>query len=287
LSGTHKTKDFEAISLNRKHISKFFVTRQSISLLALGLLAAAPIAFAQPQSQTAMLALPDAPGAVLSSSSADTSDNFSTSAEPSFDAASAGRSAEQMHTASRFAMTISPGQQAPSLTATDKFLMGAKNAVTPFSITGWLLSAGYSHVTNGTPNYGTDRGAFGQRLGATALRNMSEGVFSTSVMSTVFHEDPRYYKRGRDHSIAKRALYAATRAIITRTDSGKTTPNFALLSGNLAGAALTNAYYPPLNHGVSQTMMIFGTSVGGSALGFCVSEFLSDTLEIVHLKKRE
>jgi hypothetical protein len=233
-----------------------------------------------------MLDLPDAPGAVRNGN-AETADNFSTSAESSPEDALAVQTSQPTRVASRWTMIISPGQQAPSLTGREKFLLGAKNATTPLSAVGWLISSGYSHLTNGPPNYGTDKGAYGQRLGATAIRDVSESVFSNSVMSNVFHEDPRYYKMGRDHSIAKRALYAVTRAIITRTDSGKTTPNFALLSGNLAGAALTNAYYPPLNHGAKQTMLIFGSSVGGSALGFGVSEFLDDALELVHLKKAE
>jgi hypothetical protein len=271
--------------LNKERILKSFLARRSIHFLALGLLAtAAPIASAQTASQTAMLDLPDAPSAVRSAALSEASSSSST--EFSLDAPSA-RQTHTGRTASRWDTIILPGEQAPSLTAKDKFVMGARSSVTPFSMVGWVASAGWSHLTNGYPNYGTDRGAFGQRLGAAAIRDVSEDLFSTSIMANVLHEDPRYYKMGRGHSIAKRVVYAATRAIITRTDSGKATPNLALLSGNLAGAALTNAYYPQLNHGASQTMMIFGSSVGGSAIGFGVSEFLNDGLELLHLKKSE
>jgi hypothetical protein len=273
--------------LNRERISKSFKARPFILLFAFGLSAAgAPIARAQAISETAMLALPDAPDAVLNSG-VDVPANFSTSAESSFDTAPAQQASAHRAMASRLDSVILPSEQAPTLTARDKFLMGARGTVTPFSIAGWFVSSGYSHLTNGPPNYGTDRGAFGQRLGASAIRGSSEGLFSTSVMANVFHEDPRYYKMGRSHSIGKRVVYAATRVLITKSDSGKTTPNLALISGNLAGAALTNAYYPPLNHGVSQTMMIFGSSLGGSALGFGISEFLKDALELTHLKKTE
>jgi len=189
--------------------------------------------------------------------------------------------------ASPFDSVIMADEQAPALTARDKFLMGAKSTVTPFSMAGWLISSGYSHLTNGPPNYGMDKGAFGQRLGAAAIRSSSQGLFTTSVMANVFHEDPRYYQMGRSHGIRQRIVYAATRVLITKTDSGKATVNLALLTGNLAGAALTNAYYPPRNHGVGQTMLIFGSSLGGSALGFGVSEFLNDALQLAHLKKSE
>jgi hypothetical protein len=233
--------------------------------------------------QTAALVLPDA--AVIGA--VDASADFSTSAGPSFDRAPGQRAGAQRPMASPFDGVIRSSEQAPSLTARDKFLMGAKNTATPFSIAGWFISSGYSHLTNGPPNYGTDKGAYGERLGAAALRGSSEGFFSTAVMANVFHEDPRYYQMGRGHSIGKRVVYAATRVFVTKSDSGKTTPNLALLSGNLAGAALTNAYYPPLNHGVSQTMMTFGSSLGGSALGFGANEFLNDALRLAHLKKGE
>lgn len=236
--------------------------------------------------QNAMLALPDAPDAALINA-VDAPAGFSTSKGPSFDRAPGQQTTSQRPMASPLDNVILTSEQAPALTARDKFLMGAKSTVTPFSMAGWLISSGYSHLTNGPPNYGTDKGAFGQRLGAAAIRSSSEGLFTTSVMANVFHEDPRYYQMGRSHGIGKRIVYAATRVLITKTDSGKATANLALLTGNLAGAALTNAYYPPRNHGVGQTMLIFGSSLGGSALGFGVSEFLNDALQLAHLNKSE
>lgn len=72
---------------------------------------------------------------------------------------------------------------------------------------------------------------------------------------------------------------------VTRTDSGHATPNISLIGGNLAGAALTNTYYPRLNQGFNQTAMTFGSSLGGSAIGLVFSEFYGDALRIAHLKK--
>lgn len=184
-------------------------------------------------------------------------------------------------------MYILPGESAPQLTAGDKFVMGIRDSVSPFSMIGWVASALYAQVIDGSPNYGSNGKAFAQRLGASAARASSEDIFSNSVMAPLFHEDPRYYKMGRGHSILKRGVYAATRTIITRTDEGRATANFSLLVGNLAGSALTNVYYPQRNRTFSQTTETFAGSIGGSALGFVVSEFLSDTLQLVHLKKSE
>jgi hypothetical protein len=275
-----KPKDFEVICLSTERISKSFIASHLICFLMAGLLAAsAPIAMAQTASESAMLSLPDAPDAVRSSDSVSSSASAKTSFNPA-----PGQLPAVAAPSDKF---IAPGQQAPVLSAKDKFVMGAKDSITPFSAASWLASAGWSHLINGSPNYGTNSGAFGQRLGASVIRDISEDFLSTSVMANVFHEDPRYYKMGRGHPIGRRVVYAATRAIITRTDSGRATPNYALLSGNLAGSILTNAYYPPSNHGFKETSEIFFSSVGGSALGFGISEFLSDALAIVHLKKSE
>lgn len=187
----------------------------------------------------------------------------------------------------RLAMTVAPNEIAEPMSVDTKVVAGLKNSVSLFSLTGWVASAGWAHLTNGSPNYGTDRGAFGQRLGAAAVRNISEGIFTDSLFAPVFHEDPRYYIMGRGHNVFKRAVYAATRAVITRTDSGRTTPNFALLAGNASGAALTVTYYPAKNTTFSEVAQTFGGSVGGSAIGFVVTEFIGDAMEFVHLKKRD
>jgi hypothetical protein len=173
---------------------------------------------------------------------------------------------------------IEPGQLAPTLTASNKVLLGIRDAFSPFAAYGWFASAGYEQLLNGSPNYGTDRGAFGQRLGAAAVRDASEGLLTNSVMSPLLHEDPRYYRLGPGRNVFIRLLYAGTRPILTRTDSGNTSPNFALLSGTMGGAALTNLYYPQLNRGVPQTLQTFGGSLGGAAIGDVVCEFYDDIM---------
>ncbi len=186
--------------------------------------------------------------------------------------------------ASHVDKNIDPGQIAPPLTVPDKVILGIHNALGLRAISGWIVVAGYSHVVNSTPHYGTDSGAFGQRLYASALRGASESIISDSIMSPVFHEDPRYYQLGPGHSILHRAVYAATRTVITRSDSGATTPNYALLTGNLAGASLTNIYYPSRDRSVGQTFETYAGSLGGSALGFLFNEFFLDAVHAVHLK---
>jgi hypothetical protein len=178
--------------------------------------------------------------------------------------------------ASRTQELIDPGQDAPALTSGDKVLLGIRSTFSPFSAVGWVAAAGYSHLLNNSPNYGTDRGAFGQRLGAAAIRASTENLLSESVFAPIFHEDPRYYRLGPSHPIPARLLYAITRPLINRTDKGKNSVNFALLIGNLAGSELTYAYYPKSNRSQGEILETFGGSIGGSAFGYAIDEIFGD-----------
>jgi hypothetical protein len=71
-----------------------------------------------------------------------------------------------------------------------------------------LVSAGYGQLTNSDPKYGTDEGAFGERLGAAFLRQASMRFFADSLLPTLDHEDPRYYREASG-DYAARVLHAA------------------------------------------------------------------------------
>lgn len=258
--------------------------RNLFSILAL-LIAVIPFAAAQAPlasnpvagsiSAGTCLDIPDSPGLLFSSSSS--------SAHP--DSATLDSAPEVIFKHSpHLQMMVSPGEIADPMTVHDKVAAGLKTSV--FSAPGSLVAAGWGQLTDIRPNYGTDSGAFGQRLGAAAILGTSNSLFSHSVFAPIFHEDPRYYVMGSGHPFVKRLVYAATRVLITRTDSGHSTPNFALFAGNAAGSALTVTYYPATNTTFSGVAATFGGSLGGSALGFVVEEFMDDALVNLHLKKK-
>ena len=134
--------------------------------------------------------IPDSPGFLLSDSS--------NSADP--DSASFDPTPRPVFKHSpHLRLTVYQGEIAAPMTVSDKVKGGLKNSVSLFSMAGWLASAGYEQLTNGSPNYGTDAGAFGQRLGIGAIHGISNGVFSNSLFAPIFHEDSRYYVMGRGH----------------------------------------------------------------------------------------
>jgi hypothetical protein len=182
--------------------------------------------------------------------------------------------------------TIQAGWSAQPLTAKQKIVLESRDLFGLASLEAIVLSAGYSHVTNGSPNYGTNSKAFAQRLGATAARDTSEDLFAYGILDPLLHQDPRYYVLGRNYNFFHRIVYAGTRTLITRTDSGHNTLNSSLLIGYAGGSALSYVYYPQINKNFNDTARTYGGSLGGAALGFLVSEFTSDVLQAVHLQKR-
>jgi hypothetical protein len=219
--------------------------------------------------------LPDAP----SSSLAAAGSNASASSIVGVQVASPGETPKtQKH--------IGAGQVAPHLDPADKMILGVRSAFSPFAVLGWFTAAGYEQVRDSSPDYGSDRGAFGERLGAAVIRDTTEGVMSDGVMASLLHEDPRYYRLGPSRSLPVRLLYAVSRPVMTRTDRGTASPNFALVSGTLAGAALTNAYYPPENRGAGQTFHTFGASLGGEAVADIAREFFGGVAGLFHPQRQ-
>jgi hypothetical protein len=187
----------------------------------------------------------------------------------------------------RYVKYIPADSAAPQIHGREKFILGARDLYSVGNFAAMFVSAGWEQMSNSEPNYGTDRGAFGERLGAAAIRETTEGIFTDGVFSVMLHEDPRYFVLGPQYGLIHRSLYAITRPLITRNSSnGHRTINVGLLLGYAASAALTNAYYPQSNRNFHDTMSTYGGSIGGAALGFAIDEFYDQALEAIHLKKK-
>ncbi len=180
---------------------------------------------------------------------------------------------------------IEPGQKAQPLTSADKVLFGVHQLMSPYLLLTIAAAAGYEQAANGSPNYGTNFPAYGQRVGAAAIRDASQTIFEDSIMAPILHEDPRYYVMGNRHNLIVRTTYAISKVFVTRSDDGCATPNYSLFAAYAGAAALENAYYPDDNHGLTETAKSFGGSIGGAALSNVVREFLPNILHTVRLEQ--
>ena len=84
---------------------------------------------------------------------------------------------------------VDPGEKIPRLRTQDKMMFWLHEEVTPTSLLPAFISAGYGQLTGFDPKYGNDSGAFGEKLGAAALRQARMRFFSDSLLPTLTHSD--------------------------------------------------------------------------------------------------
>jgi hypothetical protein len=163
-----------------------------------------------------------------------------------------------------------------ALTTGQKFELSFRSRIGLGAFGSALFGAGERHLNNSRPHYGTDSGAFGERLGAAELKQVTESFFSYGLYASMFHEDPHYYVLGRGHSPVDRAVYSATRPFITLTDSGGHSVNWSKIAGQASATALTNAYYPDNDRGIAESFSSFGSNMASSILTNEIHEFAGE-----------
>lgn len=174
-------------------------------------------------------------------------------------------------------LTVSPGQgPVKPLTTRQKWALFFKETTDPYNVVSAVLGASISHMNDGTPRYGVDGIAYSERFGAALADMTTQTFFSTAVFSPVFHEDPRYFRKGPQARIPSRILYALSRVVITRNDAGHNTFNFAGVLGMAAGIACSNLYYPGSSVSAEISAERLRTSLTGSLLGNLLPEFWPD-----------
>jgi hypothetical protein len=187
-----------------------------------------------------------------------------------------------------YSRVIPAGMATPQIHKWDKIELATRDLYSLSNVVDFVVSAGWSHVTNGQPNYGTDSGAFGQRVGAAAIRDSAQGFLSNGPFAVMLHQDPRYFALGNHYKFGKRVVYALTRPFVTRDSSdGHAVFNSSLILGQAAGVGLSNLFYPESNRNFHDNIARFGGSIGGSALSFGLDEFTSDLLRAVRLRRLE
>ena len=208
--------------------------------------------------------LPDAPEPTTAASAA---------AQPvSFEATPQSSSSTPRTPAPRLAKYIDTDQTTVQLSVKEKFELSGWEQLQPYAFATQLMGAGWEQLLDSSPQYGTDSGAFGERLGAAALLQDSRAFLSDGVLASVFRQDPRYYRQGQ-LPVKQRIIHAAERVFIIRGDDGSYQPNYSQLLGNAIATALTLTYYPAVSATGAKTAKGYGISLAQGALGNEIHEF--------------
>ena len=172
-----------------------------------------------------------------------------------------------------------PQRHVAPLSVKQKFALFAKETFDPFIAVSSAAGAALSQADNDHPQYGQGSGPYAERFGAAVADVTTQNFFSDAVLASVLHEDPRYFRRGKEYRFWPRLGYAISRVAVTRTDSGKASFNYSGILGMGMGIALSNAYYPNSSVSGNVVAVRLGTSLVSSALSNILPEFWPDIRE--------
>ena len=140
---------------------------------------------------------------------------------------------------------VSANTQLPPLSPRQKLWLATEDS---FDYSSFFLAgivAGISQAQNSTPEFDDGAAAYGRYFWHTFTDEAVGNYFTEALVPIATRQDPRYYTLGsRGGGFWHRTGYSLTRLLITRTDSGRNTFNSSEIVGNLAGAAVSDLYYP-------------------------------------------
>jgi hypothetical protein len=172
--------------------------------------------------------------------------------------------------------TASSDSEGKPITGKQKMLIATKDS---FDYPLALLAAAYAgldQLTDSDPSYGQGAEGYAKRFGAWYADEAIGNMFTEGVFPTLFHQDPRYFRRGPQWGGAwKRTGYALTRVIITDSDTGKLQFNYSEWVGNAAATAIGNIYHVDGRDASTNTYRLL-EQVGTDAVSQVIKEFWPD-----------
>jgi len=162
---------------------------------------------------------------------------------------------------------------AAPLTSKQKFSLAARGTFDPVAMIGVAFGAGIEQANNSFAGYGQGASGYAKRYAAKFVDGRSSDFLTHAVFPSLFHQDPRYYYQGSG-SFKSRLMHAVGSAFVTRSDSGRTEPNYSYFLGDVCSAALSNLYYPQANRGASLVFNRAAVGLAGRVGGNLLREFL-------------
>ena len=171
-----------------------------------------------------------------------------------------------------------------SITARQKFTIVRKITLDWPSYFTASLSSGISQLNNRNPSFGQGMQGFAHRYGASVLDHAGGNFLTEAALPILFHQDPRYFRKGTG-SIRGRIAWAASRVVISRNDRGNWGFNASEFVGNGMIASLGNAYYPDAR-GFNPTMQRMFSQISTDALSHILKEFWPDLKKKMEQRKQ-
>jgi len=163
----------------------------------------------------------------------------------------------------------------PPLTTKGKFKLATAGSIDYSAFLGAGVIAGQSMALRSYPELGHGMAGYGRYYWRAFADQASETYFTTAIVPSLTHEDPRYYTLGHG-GFFHRMGYAMSRVVITKTDSGGTSFNYSEIVGSACEAGLSNAYYPSQERSWRNTGLNYASQIEGAVVSNIFREFWPD-----------
>ncbi len=163
-------------------------------------------------------------------------------------------------------------QNVVPLTTKLKFQLALKVSYDPVTFFGVGLLAA-SQQAGDNPNYRQGWIGYGERYGAAYANGLTDIMIGGAILPSLLHQDPRYFYQGTGTN-KSRAIHALTSPFVCKGDNGLWQANYSTIGGDLASAAIANAYYPPSNRGLGLFLGNFFINTGQRAAANLAQEFI-------------
>jgi len=183
-------------------------------------------------------------------------------------------------------LTVENAKYAPKISAGEKFKLATLDTFDWFVYPFIGAQAAIAQAQNSPKEYGQGWDAYGQRYGQAFGDNAIGNYMTSAVFPSLLHQDPRYYQLGHG-GIWHRTLYAVSRMVITRGDSGNAEFNCSEICGNAANAAISRSYHVDSERNAGDAAITWWTQIGWDAASDVSKEFWPDIHRWLRKKKSE
>jgi hypothetical protein len=170
---------------------------------------------------------------------------------------------------------VSANTKLPPQSVKEKFITASQDSFDYSSLVLPAVLSGYSLGVNSVPEFHQGAAGFGRYYWHAFVDQTIENYAVEFVVPVIAHEDTRYYTLGSG-GFRKRVTYSLERAVITRSDSGRSTFNAGEVIGSGAAAGISNLYYPRSQRTFGNTAQKWGLNIGIDAGTFVFKEFWPD-----------
>lgn len=181
---------------------------------------------------------------------------------------------------------VSAGVIPPPPTAHEAFGIATQNT---FDYSSFLFTGVTSLMAKGTdahPQLGKGADGFGRYYWRGFADKADGNYLVIFVLPSIFHQDERFYAKGRG-GIIKRGIYAASQVLITPNYQGRNTFNTSEILGRGIAQAISVTYYPDSDRTVTGVSSKYAYALGRDALTNVFREYWPDiAAHILHRHRR-